>query len=213
VGISDDYIKKKVIPQLQEYVSILIGRSTVFPGNVRPSKIHGFGAFATRDIPKGEVIEVSMKDLERVLGRINDAACFPSVSPRNVMSFEDVKSFYENEMMKYNFESQKNSNIRSVNLNDDSIGERAGSYVALKDIKKGEEILRSYGILSWIAGNPQRIHNSDLSSVLYNQWTCEVFPKLWREATETERVEVEQILANHFMMHEMKKHQQVDGEM
>jgi hypothetical protein len=204
VGINDEVIQRKVIPQIMTYTNVLNSRpSSNFPGIVRPSEKHGLGVFASRDIRKGEIFSVSMKETSDILIRVNDAANFPECLAVDI-SLEDMRNYYRIEGMKYTSQSRLNANIKGVILDDESTGDRMATFVILKDVKRNEELLRSYGIVGWMAGNIQRLRSPCWNYAVYEQWSREAFPALWEQATEPERVEAMHMFATQFMLHQIE---------
>ena len=108
-----------------------------FPVECRPSDIHGFGVFATRDIKKGEVVEecpvifFRQKELDGTnLKRYSFASTDSNIS----FLAMGYGGMYNN--------SQDDANVIYYENADKK--PRIQDYVALRDIKEGEELTIQY---------------------------------------------------------------------
>jgi hypothetical protein len=112
-----------------------------------PSKIHGVGVFAIRDIPKGtNIFENDTSRMVRI--EKNDVA---NVNPALKQLYEDFCVIQGNEYRApenfnsmtvgwYLNESKRNPNVRCTEHYD---------FIALRDIKRGEELLVDYSTYSY----------------------------------------------------------------
>lgn len=108
---------------------------------VAPSNIHGFGLFAGEDIPKGTVIwkfhpnidyRFSGKEFAEILKNIDDYGLKHLL---NTCYKSDDYFYYVTDDARFINHNEQRSNIGPADENTE---------VALKDIKKGEEIVENY---------------------------------------------------------------------
>ncbi len=78
----------------------------------------------------------------------------------------------------YRNKSLESANCRSVGKTDPETGDIAGTVRILKDIKKGEEFLRSYGIPTWIAMMPSRLN----TNIIYRQWVADQYAIIFADS-------------------------------
>jgi hypothetical protein len=92
---------------------------------IKNSKLHGKGVFAIKDLPKGTLLKG--KDFENMF---NDS----SMLSHHCVKGETWVTIYH----KYLSASFENRNV-----NDDG----PGRFITSRDVKKGEELLRTYGLI------------------------------------------------------------------
>jgi len=116
---------------------------------IRESKVHGKGVFATRDIKKGETIGHYIGDV------INEKQYYKLKSKRYV--------YYLCENYYIDAQKNKSCNMRYLNHSSNASVEPIIStrwktirFETIKKIKKGEEILLDYGDIFW-QGNEHKI--------------------------------------------------------
>lgn len=194
-GLSTDYIRNQVLPKLLRLTRIQISRGSkcALPAQIKPSMIHGHGLFATRDMQKGEVILIGMADLVP-LASMNDAAMFQASTATNLT---DMKEDYFLKMNEYREKGLEGNNAR-YHYDNYSGEDIASSLVVLKNIKRGDEIFRSYGIPAWIVTQKSRL-NPGLSQVAYYQWLTEVFHVIFANEQPRIRDEALFIFAEHVL--------------
>lgn len=119
-----------------------------------PSKIHGVGVFAIRDIPQGQLIwRWQIPTFEIPRNRFNE------IDPAIMKIIFDSHTFSEHQTRFWN----PNNMIMLVTFMNHSENPNTKENIALRDIQKGEEITINYrdncglGIASW-----QREHFSFL---------------------------------------------------
>jgi hypothetical protein len=198
VGMNDAYLKKIPIRQLMVFNKAVRahGKKRLLPAVVGPSQLHGNGTFATRALKMGEVFNLTLFEYESVI--FNDGAKLEEC--KNIYSIEEMRYCYSKTIEKYETDSLKNSNIRIVIIDDKLSSEKIGTLIVLKDIQKGEEMLRSYGTLAWIMMTTDRLENP-----LYARWIHESFKNLLKAASPSNRHEAEASLAATLMIHEINK--------
>jgi hypothetical protein len=208
-GLTVDYIRDQVLPKLSQLSSIYgsRGRVPVLPAEVKLSKIHKNGLFATRDMKKNEVFITSSSDVSSV-ACINDAVIFQESTATNLA---DMKEDYCFKMEEYRKKAIQLDNVEYIYEN--YSGEDVPcSLVVLKDIQKGDEMLRSYGIPAWITNQKTRFNTR-----LDYQWLAEEFHVIF--ANEKPRVRdevlfivVEQVLSKvEFADHARANLRRLDG--
>ena len=113
-----------------------------FPIIVADSDIHGHGVFATRKIAKGEIIELCPYIIidDDDVAEANRLQDYLFTSPDEEGDYLCVLGYG----MVYNHSERPNAEWE---IDDDDI--RFVRFTALQDIKKGAEILHSYGSEYW----------------------------------------------------------------
>ncbi len=190
-GYTETELKRDVVPQIIEFDQIIKKnrRPSMLLAEVRTSPIHGNGLFALRDYKKGEVLACSGQDCARKLVYLNDAVIIPDCDL--LKSFEEVKNFYSMMIPLYKKQSDLRCNLKIVNVKDSKYPERkVGTILITRDIKRGEEMLRTYGVPTWLVMTSERLE----TCVFYWEWIFRNFRRLYDEADEDEKDEARSTL-------------------
>lgn len=115
---------------------------------VMPSKLHGLGAFAETNIPEGTVMGPYkgqyMTTEERQL--VKDGAYIWKI---NDDRYVDAKNYTKNNPLRYVNGAKTRAQKKKINLVMMNIGKTPKTekvyYMAIRHIKKGEELIISYG--------------------------------------------------------------------
>lgn len=189
-NISESHLRRFLLPKLISQCASRSGNGIGcnVPVVVKPSSLHGVGLFSTRNLLKGEVLNLT--DVDCINFRfMNDGARFPKYSAATV---EEVRIFYETAMEIYCNETAEKSNVR-VYFEDPESGAIQSTLVVLKDIPAGSELLRTYGIPAWITMHPTWVDDS----TAYRQWVEEIFRSIFEDSTVRAQFEAMCIMANY----------------
>jgi SET domain-containing protein len=97
---------------------------------IENSKIHGRGVFANRDFKKGEVVfKWNPKELSE-----EELTNLPKEDKKHVITINEIKYLMQSPEKYVNHSCEPNTNVDKLHFCD----------VAIKDIKKGEEITSDY---------------------------------------------------------------------